>query len=395
MGNLLSFSKKNIARSFKKEVVYNYKKYCKKKLGHALLYYKTDPFLFGGQGVNQYKHTNDWEILEITRILNKLGFWVDIVDRNINISTFTPQDKYDIFIGIGSGNSGKYYPDIAAQLNRAIKIFYATGPEPTLSNELIHKRYEYFYKRHPDKKVQLRRTIDKVDIHRAMELTDAIFCIGNEFAINSYNKFQKPIYRIYPSSSPQITVDISQLRERSPQKFLYFGGHGNIVKGLDLVIEAFADLPNLELYICASEHEHDFNAVYKDILARSSNIYSVGFIPVGDKIFNEITAKCGYIIFPSCSEGAATSVTTCMRRGLVPVVTYESGIDLNDFGYLIKDIHIEQLKTQVQKLSKESKSDLTKKSIKSYLASFNYTQAKFSESLEKALIDVLVNKDGA
>jgi len=376
---------------FHKKLIRNYRKNCISRQGYALLYAKTDPFLYRSI-VREYAHTNNWEFLEIARILNRLGFWVDIVDRTVSLGDIRFEDTYDVFIGIGAGNSGKYYPDIASQLKRAAKVFYAAGPEPTLSNELIYKRYAYFYERHPDKKVELRRTIDKVDIQRSMELTDAIFCIGNEFAINTYAKFAKPIYRICPSTSPRITTDLVCLEQKSPKKFLYFGGNGNIVKGLDLVIEVFAGLPDLELYICAPENEGDFNEAYKELLTQCPNIHFLGFIRIGGKVFNEITSQCGYIIFPSCSEGIATSVVTCMRRGLIPVVTRESGIDVRDFGYLIEDVRIEKLQALIQRISEVKGDELYRRSVQSYLNSFAYTQSRFSESFEKALIDVLVKK---
>lgn len=378
-------------RFLKKKVVYNFHKYCQNKIGHALLYFKTDSLCFP-RLAEEYYHSNNWEVLEKIKILNKLGFWVDIIDRSVDINRLKLEDKYDIFIGIGAGDSGRYYPDIASKLNKAIKIFYACGPEPDFSNRITKERYRYFHQRNPDRKVKLRRTINKVDIKKSMELTDVIFCIGNEFGINSYKKFQKDIFRIYPSTSPKITVDIPQLFNKSQKKFLYFGGNGNIVKGLDLTIEAFSELPDLELYICAPGKEYDFNAVYKKTLSESKNIHFLGFIEVGGKVFNQITSECGYVIFPSSSEGTPDSVATCMRKGLIPIVTYEAGIDIEDFGYLVKDIQIEALRSQVRAISRESREDFIKRSIKSYLNSFNYTQAKFSESFERALIKVLAKK---
>jgi glycosyltransferase involved in cell wall biosynthesis len=189
-----------------------------------------------------------------------------------------------------------------------------------------------------------------------------------------------------------MTINMDSLCSRDQGKFLYFGGNGNIVKGLDLVIEAFSELPEVELYICAPKNEEDFNAAYQDILARSKNIHFLGFIKVGGDTFNRVTSECGYVIFPSCSEGTASSVVTCMRRGLIPIVTYESGIDLDDFGYLIEDIHIEALKSRIKNISKEHRKDFNSRSIKTYFNSFNYTQAKFSEIFEKAIIHVLTNK---
>ena len=164
------------------------------------------------------------------------------------------------------------------------------------------------------------------------------------------------------------------------------------MKGLDILLETFKNLPELELFICAPK-EDDFNKVYEKILNDSKNIHFVGFITVAEKKFNNLTKQCGYIILPSCSEGIATSVVSCMRKGIVPITTYESGIDSTDFGFLIKDLEIEKLKSQLKEISEISKEKFLENVIKTYFESFNYTQTKFSEMFEKSIISV-INKTG-
>ena len=59
----------------------------------VLLYYKTEP-LYNRELVNSYEHTNNWEIIEIVRILNAYGFVVDVVDRALN--NFEPETPTSI-----------------------------------------------------------------------------------------------------------------------------------------------------------------------------------------------------------------------------------------------------------------------------------------------------------
>ena len=251
-----------------------------------MLYYKTEPLTIQSLS-DKYTHTNNWEILEIIKILNELGYLVDILDRDIDINDLDKiENKYDIFIGLGAGDSGKYFGDIGEKLGKAIKIFYACGPEPEESNRLIVKRYKYFYQRNPEKNLKLRRIIGKVSVIKALKNTDIIFCIGNDFSINTYKKFEKPIFRINPSTSPKISTSINDLTKKNPKKFLYFGGNGNVVKGLDILIEVFKDLPELELFVCAP-NEDDFDEFYKETLNNSKNIHSIGFILVAEKKFNK------------------------------------------------------------------------------------------------------------
>lgn len=366
-------------------VIYNYHKYCNKKIGHVLLYYKFDPLLDKSLA-DSYTHTNNWQILEIVKILNQMGFYVDIVDRSVDIKKFRPEDRYDIFIGVGSGNSGRYYPEIASQLPGAIKIFYATGTNPELSKKYMLNRYDLFSKRNNGKKLTLRRIADKVNMYLAMEYTDVIFSIGNQTTMDTYKQYNKPTFRIFTSTSPKIEADMIQLKRRDKKKFLYFGGNGALVKGLDVLIEAFSQLEDLELYICCPLDEADFFEYYSSLISKSKNIHLIGFVKVAGKEFNEITSKCGFVILPSAAEGTATSVTTCMRRGLIPVVTRECGLDIEDFGFLIEDIDIDALRRQILSISEIDDKDFVERSVKTYLNSFNYTQANFSFSFRKAFL---------
>jgi glycosyltransferase involved in cell wall biosynthesis len=369
------------------KIIRNFDEFCEKKIGHALLYYVGRPFIFK-KNMDNYTHTNQWEVVEIAKILNELGFWVDIVDRDVDIDKFHPEDKYDIFIGIGSGNSGRHYPEIASQVQSATKIFYATGMNPDIRNKYVLKRHDLFSKRNNGIKLKLRRIADKVDMESAMRHTDAIFSTGNQTTMETYARYKKPMFRIYPSTSPKIRFDTTNLKEGDKKKFLYFGGNGNLVKGLDLVIEAFSELPDLNLYICAPE-EDDFFEHYSDLISKSKNIHFLGFIKVAGKKFNDITSKSGYVILPSASEAPGTSVTTCMRRGLIPIVTRECGLDVGDFGFLIEDIEIDALKKQILEISEMPDRDFKERSTKTYMESFKYTQQSFSDSFRAALLNLI------
>lgn len=378
-----------ILKILRKKIVRNFNKYCSKKIGHALLYYKTDPFICPGLA-KEYPHTNHWEVLEMVKILNKLGFWVDIIDTNVNLNRLFLEDKYDVFIGLGGGGSGRYYADITRNLKKPIKILYTASQESSIFNKALKKRYQYFFQRHPETKAKFpyRRMRHKIDTAEIIQNTDYMFSKGNENTMNTFKDYAKPIYRIYPSTCPDIEFNLQDFANRNQKKFLYFAGHGNILKGLDLLIETFAELYNLELYICTPTQEKEFNLFYKNILSKAKNIHWIGFVRVAGKTFNELTSQCGYVILPSCTEGSATSVVTCMRKGLIPIVTPETGIDIDDFGYLIENIRIDFLKDQIKAISQESRDVFIKRGIKTYLNSFDYTQAKFSQSFEKALIDV-------
>jgi hypothetical protein len=381
--------KKILRRIFKRKIIKDFSKFCDRKYGHALLYYKTDYYTLGGV-LEDRSHTNEWESYEISVILNRLGFWVDIYDRTVELKDIEKiEDKYDIFIGIGVGDSGRYFKNIAKKLTKAVRVIYALGPEPELSNRNTKNRHDFFLTRHPGSKIVVRRLVKDIEITESMKFVDKICTNCNKWGIEGYRKFHKDIYRVWLSSHPDLHTSCVDLISRDPQKFLYFGGNGNITKGLDLTIEAFSKLPELELYIGAPKTEEDFNLVMNPILEESSNIHFIGFMDIKSLIYKDITSKCGYVILPSSSEGCATSVTTCMRRGLIPVVTMEAGVDVGDFGHIIQDINVGKLCEQIREIANEPKDRFIDRSIKTYLESFKYTQDNFSKTFEAAVLMML------
>ncbi|MCG7854044.1 MAG: glycosyltransferase [Methanosarcinaceae archaeon] len=270
--------------------------------------------------MREYAHPNIWELLEMIRLLNLFGFVVDVIDRSVD--DFVPKDIYDLFIGLGSGGSGKYYMKYASLLKRAIKVLYATGADPILSNKLALEQYNRFYERTGIKAPPMR--MRDIDFKKFIFLSDYIFCIGeeNSFSFSSYKKYNKQIHPIFPSSNPHIKFSLEWLATRRPNRFYCRAGNGFIYKGVDLLVEAFRQTPHLELYISGPDSEPAFFEAYKAVINKAPNISYEGFISMEQ--FNELCGSCSYSLSASASEGCSTSVTTSMRAGLVPIINYET-----------------------------------------------------------------------
>ena len=101
----------------------------------AAMYYKTEPFY---TDISNYQHTNNWEIVKAIEILTNKGFSVDLIDRGNH--SWTPKKRYDLFLGLGVGNSGKNFARYAKLSSAPKKVLLAMGP-PALSNQLriIHR----------------------------------------------------------------------------------------------------------------------------------------------------------------------------------------------------------------------------------------------------------------
>jgi glycosyltransferase involved in cell wall biosynthesis len=123
--------------------------------------------------------------------------------------------------------------------------------------------------------------------------------------------------------------------ESAKKNFLWFGGGGAVLKGLDIVLDAFSTMPNLTLHICGPiAIEKDFALAYKKELYETPNIHYHERIDVASDLFKELVDTCGSLIYPSFSEGTSGAVVQTMHAGIVPIVTPQTGI-YEDAGCII------------------------------------------------------------
>jgi glycosyltransferase involved in cell wall biosynthesis len=356
----------------------------------ALLYYKTEPFT-SPELITDYSHTNLWEITEIVRILNNFGFIVDIIDRSRN--DFMPEDKYDLFIGLGAGHSGKHFSKYASALPRAIKVLLAAGPEPILSNRLVQEQYDRFNARHATNVPAMRLT-KGIDFPSFAKHTDYFLVIGegDQFSASTYKPLGKTVLTYLPGVSPNVRFVKNWLKTRSRNKFLCFAGNGFICKGVDLVIEAFAEMPELDLYLCGPDTERGFFEVLGNRIRDSKNIKYEGFVSVGGDKFEELLRDCSFVIFASSSEGCATSVATAMRGGLVPILTKEVGINLGSFGFKLdgpKENLINEIRTVTHRAAGISDKEYSTRVYETLVDTAKYTQASFTQTFSRAILRIV------
>jgi hypothetical protein len=151
---------------------------------------------------------------------------------------------------------------------------------------------------------------------------------------------------------------------------------------LDLVLEAFARMPDYRLSICAplpvspidapqartgatgrarfdtnrflagSAHlEADFCRAYHKELYGLPNVQVVGWADISSPGFRRIADSCVAVVSPSCSEGASGAVITCQHAGLIPLVSYQAGIDVHDFGTTLPTCSIDEIRTAIEELA--------------------------------------------
>lgn len=371
----------------KKKVIRNYNRYCTKKRGHALLYYKTDAFSSGY--IHDYSHTNYWEVTETARILNHAGFWVDILDRSADVHSFEIQDKYKIVIGSASTHQASGYAKIVNKTPSAIKIFYATTAAPKLHNAQLTQRHAHFESR-TRKRLPIQRQINEKAVSQAIHASDAIFSLGSTWANASYAEYNKPIYRIRVSTAPFLQTNMQEMSTKDPRQFLFLAGSGNILKGLDITLEAFAELPRATLHVC-TPLEPSFLEIYHPLLRTNPNIRLHGFIPLRGSLFRRISTVSRFAVLPSATEAVATAAATCIRRGTIPLMTNAVDLDqAESYAYLLSPHPSPtELAGVIEQAIADTPTELLRRSEKSYAISQRYTQSSFSKTFSEALYATL------
>jgi glycosyltransferase involved in cell wall biosynthesis len=166
-------------------------------------------------------------------------------------------------------------------------------------------------------------------------------------------------------------------------------------KGLDLVLEAFVRMPECQLTIVGPvRNEPEFVNVYRKELFHTPNIKCVGWLDKSSEEFRMVLEQSLAHVFPSCSEAGAAAVVETMAAGVIPVVTYEASIDVENFGFLLEDASIETIMRQVREIAAMSADDLRRRAKKAWEAAHNNnTPEKFARSY-RATIEMILAKHG-
>jgi hypothetical protein len=86
---------------------------------------------------------------------------------------------------------------------------------------------------------------------------------------------------------------------------------------------------------------------------------------------------------------------TCLQAGLIPIISYESGVDVHDFGIILKDCSINEIKRSIQMVSKLPAEELKQMARKAWeYARANHTREKYAKEYQKT-VEKIINNFGA
>ncbi len=356
------------------------------KIGKALLSYITSPFTRLPWQKHTDPHSSYWEAQEIARILSKKGYSVDIIDWTND--KFIPKKSYKIFIDIN-----KNLERLSSRLNQDCKkVMHIVSATPQFQNQREQQRLDYLKERSG---ITLKASRLEENNKNAL-YADYLEGFGNSTNNASYAYAKKDIFPIPISVSKQFKY-INRNYNTSGNKFIWFGGGGAILKGLDIVLEVFSKLPDLELSVIGpikaekefyNKFKHYFECKNIKLFDRpkliGDNIY-VGNIRIEDFVKEYL-----FMIYPSASEGTSGSVVQSMHLGLIPLITKETGLKEDCPAIILESVKIEDVSKKVTEISRENPERLEEmsKQIWNY-ANNRHIREKFTEMYSKFLDKIL------
>jgi len=351
--------------------------------GDVLLSYVIEPFLLKRGELVSRAHTNNWESLQMAKTFLDLGYHVDTIG-SYNVD-FAPKKDYRVFI-----SDRNNLERIAKLLPEAcLKIAHLDTAHWLFNNEASYARCLGLQSR---KGVTIPNSMRLQAPNLAIEYADYAMTLGNEFTMGTYRYANKPIIRIPISTCVLNQWSEDKDYEACRKNFLWFGSSGMVHRGVDLLLEAFAEMPEYHLTLCGPvERETNFVKAYSRELYHSPNIHMVGWVDIASDMFKEITQRCGCLIYPTCSEGGGGSVLTCMHAGIVPIVSYEASVDVNEeYGVLLKTCSITDIQDAVRTAAEFPAWKLESMSRKAWeFARANHTRERFADRYREAMLHIL------
>lgn len=354
---------------------------------NVLIAYITNPFISGVH----FSQSNTAESLAMASRFKELGYNVDVVPHNY--SKRIDYKKYDIVFGFGAAFSGSFYRTNENQS----RIYYGTGMHPYYSNVRTLERIKNVHIKTGVLMPESGRIVSE-DYLPQTTLADGLIILGNDITRATYAKFFNGPIKTIPVSYFKLydykEVVKNKNFNNARKHFLFFSGSGMIHKGLDLLLDVFKEMPNIDLHICGSvEGEKRFANTYRDELANFKNIYTYGYTRYDSDNFLQLLKQCAFFISPSCSEGMNTSMVNAIGNGgLIPIATKQNGIDMTDLSVEIRDADVESVRRAIAQALAISGAELKEGSM-AWGEKINRVNSldNFAEQFKKAITS-LINK---
>lgn len=289
----------------------------------ALLSYLLDAATMKDSDPRLKGHANWWRGRELARILDSLGYNVDVISSSDGQTI--PNRQYDLVLDASTN-----FPRLAPFQKPDTKYcLFLTGSYYGWSAPAEARRIADFERNHGIRYTPRYGGQPKLLLDMSLALADLALLVGNEVTLATYPEWARK--RMKTVRMPTSFIEHRKRYGNRSGTFLYYSSARNVCKGLDLVLDVFYRHPEWSLDVVGpvESTERDFLLAYPDLHARK-NIRMHGSLQPSSERFSRILDQSDALLFPSCSEGASSSVLTCCRTGIYPILSRNSGVDLPD-----------------------------------------------------------------
>lgn len=350
-------------------VIYNINRDITAKQKRVAIVYISSPY-YEYTPDNMIFHANRLHQFVITKVFVNLGFVVDIYPVKTSNKFVNHEIKYDVVLGFGH-----FYKELCKYNPQAKKILLITENAPWVVRENFAKRIDYFKKRHNRSRVY---TFPRLSFYTddMFSMSDVGIAMSGTYNILRMKEKLPIIYQIDVNALCN-HKECTRNHEKNKTRFVWFGSNGLIHKGVDILIDAFREMPELELDI--------YGAPIKEIREFSlpSNVHDCGRINVfSDEYIENVINRHSFVVSLSCSEGMMTGISTCMYSGLIPITTPETGFDDVDCNILVSDYTVESVINTIKTASQMDNGELERLSHKCMQhAKNNYSIESFASRM--------------
>lgn len=362
-----------------KPAIFNINRDFTQKQPRVLLLYVVDALY----NVSKVYHPSYIRCLQMITCLIEKGCVVDYCGcNNLNELYKLYTYKYDYIIGFGA-----VYTKMCEHNLKAKKILYLTENDPKIVKEKFLQRLEYFHERHPHVKVKIKERKGFYNL-KMFSISDIALIQNSEYNSTFIRPMFKQSYNINVTGllNPSFVFKIKDFT-LIKNNFVWFGSVGAIHKGLDILVDAFSmqQRAHLHIYGLVDIERKLFKKVHVDTITIHDKIdvNSLAFI-------NEVINRNTFIFFPSCSEGMASGVATCMLHGLIPIVTRECGYNAHPCIIELKNYTVEYILEMIEFLTKRPLSWYERMSKEVYTyANTQFTISHFRKQFGEILDNIL------
>lgn len=350
--------------------------------GRVLIAYVIEPFLSKVGPSSSHTHHGESQLMANAWL--ERSFIVDVIDYDN--PAFVPEHRYDYFVSARTN-----IERLRNRLNEDCHciVHLDTSHYTTNNRDALARVVDCQQRRGVD----LFGSVRMIEVNAGIEAADAAVLLGNDETASTYAYAGKPLY---PLDVPAV-VDLPWAESKdfdvARSRFVWLGSDGAVHKGLDLVLEAFAQLPDCHLTICGPiDRDPAFCKAYAAELALP-NIEQLGWVDVSGDQFAQLAATSAALVYPSCREGQAGAAVNCIRAGLIPIVSRETGVDVNGFGTELTDCRVDTIVEAVKGVSQGSPEALYTRAR----ATWEHGQARFSHDAYRQrygdIIDQLTSRN--